>query len=230
LEQDIGLNLKNAVVCSSEFGTSIIVKEKTFRYLNLFWNTKILTRVEYSKRAGVETILYTTPTGSFEFIAYNKIAEMKKRKQEIPPSFTNSNVLRFEYKIRAKRGIEAKFNGGLLAYDIFGKNIYEKFKALFLNAYNNIEKVGRLVYLDKSKKTPPLILQSLFAEQYRQSHPKEYRFFMQQIIEDGKLTPKSYERIQAENYKLRNDIYISDQNPLITELDDFINDRMIRGD
>ena len=45
LEHDIGLSLKNAAVCSAEFGTSIVVKEKPFEYLDLFGYTKRLTQL-----------------------------------------------------------------------------------------------------------------------------------------------------------------------------------------
>ena len=230
LEQDIGFSLKNAVVCSVEFGTSIVVKEKPFEYMCLFGNTKRLTRVEYSKLTGIETILYTSNTGSFGFIGYDKTREMLDKKQDIPPLFAKSNVLRLESKMRTKRGIEAIFNGGLSAYDIFGKNVYKKFRMLFLEAYKNIEKRGRLVYVDKSKEITPLKLLKLEAEQYRQSHPKEYCYLIQELNEAGKLTPKSLERIRAENYHLGNDIYVSDQSPLIEELDALVYDSVMYGD
>ena len=93
LEHDINLNLKSAVVCSVEFGASIIVKEKPFEYLKLFGNTQRLTKAEYSKWTGIETVLYTSPKGAFEFIGYDKIKEMLDKKQEIPALFAGSNVL-----------------------------------------------------------------------------------------------------------------------------------------
>ncbi|MCL2800531.1 MAG: hypothetical protein FWD28_02060 [Treponema sp.] len=109
LEEDIGLNLESAVVSSAEFGTSIITKGKPFEYLNLFGNSKRFNRVEISKWTGVETVTYTTPTGSFEFIVYDKAKEMLDKKQAIPPLFDDANVIRLEYRIRKKSGIEAKF-------------------------------------------------------------------------------------------------------------------------
>jgi hypothetical protein len=229
LENDIGLSLKNAVVSSVEFGTSIIVKEKPFEYLRLFGNTKRLTRVEYSKLTGIETILYTSDTGSFEFIGYDKSREMLDKKQDIPPLFAKSNALRLESKMRTKRGIEARFNGGLSAYDIFGKNVYKRFQKLFFDTYKNIEKRGRLVYVDKSRKITPLELRKLQAEQYRQSHPKEFRYLIQQLIEAEKLSSINLERIRTEGYHLGNDIYVSDQSPLIEELDALVYDSVMYG-
>jgi len=229
LEQDIGLNLKKAVVCSAEFGMSIITKEKPFKYLNLFRDKRKLTRVEHSKPTCVETINFTSETGAFEFIGYDKIREMKKKKQDIPHLFLNSNVIRLEFKIRKKRGIEAKFKSGLSAYNLFDENVYKRFQELFFDSYKDIKKMGRLVYADKSKKLTPLLFIKLLAEQYRQRHPKEYLYFFQQIIEDGKLSNINIERIRAENNKIGNDIYISEQSPLIKELDSLVYDRVMFG-
>lgn len=229
LEQDIGLSLKNAVVSSVEFGTSIITKEKPFEYLNLFITTKRLTRVEYSKWTGVETVAYTSKTGAFEFIVYDKIKEMLDKKQEISPLFDGANVLRLEYKIRKKRGIEEKFKGGLTAYSLFDKDVYQRFQKLFFDMYKNIEKRGQLVYADKSKDITLAKLRKLQAEQYRQSFPKDYRYFIQQLNEAGKLSSKSLERIRKENHELEHDIHISEQSILIKELDALVYDRVIFG-
>jgi len=90
--------------------------------------------------------------------------------------------------------------------------------------------MGRLVYADKSEKMSPSVLRVLLAEHCRQSSPKEYRYFIQQLIEHGKLTPKHLEVIRAENYKLGNAIYVSEQSPLIKELDALVYDRMMFGE
>jgi uncharacterized protein YnzC (UPF0291/DUF896 family) len=229
LEQDIGLSLKKAIVCSIEFGTSIITKEKLFEYLNLFGNTKRLTRAEFSKWSGIETIYYTSKTGAFEFIGYDKTKEMESRKQNIPPLYEKSNVLRLEYKIRKKRGMDAKFKRGLSVYMLFDQNIYKKFQRLFFDFYKNIDKMGQLIYVDKSEKMTPALLEKLQAEQYRQSFLKDFRYSIQQLIEAGKLSPKSLERIRAENNKLGHDIYISEQSTLIKELDAFVYDSVMFG-
>ena len=219
LEQDIGLDLKGAIVSSVEFGTSIAIKKKPSKYLNLFGYTKKLTRAEYSKWTRIETINYTSTTGSFEFTVYDKIREMFTKKQEIPPFYAGVNVLRLEYKIKKRRGIKNKFNGDLTAYNLFDENIYKRFQELFFETYKAIHKMGRLVYADKSKSITPLLLIKLLAEQFRQSFPKDYRFFIQQLIETGKITKRTIERIRAENYRLGNSLYISEQSPLINELD-----------
>jgi hypothetical protein len=232
LEQDIGLNLKNAVVCSAEFGASIVVNERPFEYLHLFGYTNRLGRYvisdgninktarrEVSNWKGVETVIYTTQKGSFEFIGYDKIKEMFAKKQEIPSFYNGLNVLRLEYKMRKRRGIEAKFKGGLSAYDIFGETVYRRWQELFYDKYKSIGKMGRLVYADTPEEITPAKFKKIIAEQFRQSHAEEYHYHLQRFIEAGKTTPKNLEMIRAENNKMGNDIYISDPNHLIKELD-----------
>ena len=226
LENDFCLGLKNAVVCSVEFGVSIITKGKPFEYLQLFGNTKVLTRVEYSKWTGLETVTYTSKTGSFEFTGYDKAKEMIDNERNIPPLFSNSNVLRLEYRIRKRKGIKAKFARDLLACDLFCENVYKAFQGLFLEAYMGIDKTGRLVYSDKSKKVTPVYLREFQAEQYRQSYPKENQYYLQKLKEAGQLAPRSLERIRTADRKYDRNVYISDQNPLLRDLDAYIFDVM----
>ena len=232
LERDTDLDLKDAIVCFAEFGTSIITKRKPFEYLDLFAHPKLLTRNESSKWYGTETVFYNTNTGSFEFIGYDKINEMlsTKKKIHIPPIFLNSNVLRLEYKILKRRGIQAKFKRDLSAYDLFNEDIYETFKKLFLETYRDIDKMGRNVYFHKSEKLTPLKVIKLQAEQYRQSYPKEYQFFIQTAKEAGLIDKKNLQKIRAENRKYSRNVYISDQNDLIRELDAYIFDVMQYAD
>ena len=229
LEEDVNLCLKNAVVSSVEFGTSIITKEKPFEYLHLFGHTKRLTRVEYSKWTGVETVTYIAPKGSFEFIGYDKIKEMHYKKKDVPSLYDGTNVLRLEYKIKRKKGIEAKFKEGLSVYNLFDESIYQRFQKLFYDSYKSIDKMGQLVYADKSKNMTPSRLKRLQAEQYRQSFPKDYRYFIQQLKEAGKISPKNLERIRAENRELGHDIDIAEQSTLIKELDALVYDRVYFG-
>ena len=226
LEKYTGLDLRDAVVCSVEFGTSIITKEKPFEYLSLFWHHKKLSRGEYSRRYELETITCTSKTGAFGFTAYDKIKEMKKEKEKIPRLFSDSNVLRLEYKVRKKRGIKTKFKKDLSAYDLFDEKVFQKFQNLFLEIYMGIEKMGRQVYVDKSEKLTPAKIEKILAEQYRQSFPKDYQYLIQYAKEAGQLNPRNLEEIRATERKNSRNVSISDTNHLIKELDAHVFDVM----
>jgi len=229
LEEDIGFSLKNAIISSAEFGISIITKEKPFQYLILFWHINKLHRNETSRRTGIETITFTSQTGSFEFIGYDKGKEMIGKKQEIPSLFAGSNVLRLEYRIRKRRGIKAIFKRDLTAYELYDEIIFQKFQKLFFDSYKDMEKMGGLVYIDKSKTMSLATFRKLQAEQYRQNFPKENLFFIQQLKESGKLSSRSIEQLNVESNKLRKDINVLEQSPLVKELDTSIEIMMSGG-
>ena len=226
LEGDIGFSFKNAFVCSVEFGISVKTQEKPFEYLSLFGYPKRLTRVVFSKWNETETVTYTSGKGSFAFTAYDKRKEMLAKKNDEPPFFANSNVLRLEHKILGRKGIKAKFGRDLSAYDLFNEDVYKAFQELFLKAYEDIDKMGRLVYSDKLEKLTPSRIRKLQAEQYRQKYPNEYQYFIQGAKEAGKLSPRNLEEIRRADRKFNRDVSISDRNILIKELDAYILDVM----
>lgn len=75
----------------------------------------------------------------------------------------------------------------------------------------------------------PATLRKLLAEHCRQNFPKDYIFFIQQLIEAGKITKRNIEQIRAKNYKLGNSLYIFEQSLLIKELNTFIEIMMSRA-
>jgi hypothetical protein len=108
LEAETGLDLSMAIVRSLEIGISVFTREKPSEYLKLFGNPAIFTRREFSKLKGLETITYATKTGAFQFTGYDKIQEMKNQKGNLYLSFSDdTNVLRLEYKIVRRRGVQA---------------------------------------------------------------------------------------------------------------------------
>jgi hypothetical protein len=221
LELETRLNLSMAMVKSVEIGVSVSTREKPSEYLKLFGNLPAFTRREFSKLTGVETITYGTRTGAFQFTAYDKIQEMKSKKGNWHLSVLDeSNVLRLEYKIVRRRGIQARFKRDLTAYDLFDMDIYRKLQGLFLDAYNTIPKLGRRCYFNKLDNITPAKWTEILAEQYRQANPKECLHLQQTLRESGALSDKNRERIRAADRRRANDFSISDKSLLIMELDE----------
>jgi hypothetical protein len=143
LENDIGISLSTAIVKSVEYGLSIITTKQPAEYLKLFGYPARYTRHEYATMTGVETVTYSTQSGSYQFSVYNKLLEaQRKKKQSIPALFEGANILRLEYKIVRSRGIQAKFGKDLTVYDLFDPTVYRKLQNLFIEAYQTIPKFG----------------------------------------------------------------------------------------
>jgi hypothetical protein len=229
LERETGLNLSAAVLGSVEIGTSIVLKEKPAEYLRLFGDPAVYAKCVYSKSAFLESVSFGTSTGAFQFSVYDKGREMADKRQTIPRLFSGKNVLRLEYRIIRRRGIQAKFRRDLTAYDLYNYEVYRKLQGYFLEAYQAIPKTGRRVYIDTSKPMTPARLEQLQAEQYRQLFPLEYKAGLQALKETGALTEKNLERIRARDRRQGRDFAISDKSPLIAELDNYVSTAAMSG-
>jgi hypothetical protein len=220
LEVETGLDLSTAIVKGVECGLSITTNEYPSEYLKLFGYPGVFTRHEFSKLGGIETVSYSTNTGAFQFIGYDKMLETKRRKlQDIPPAFEGKNVLRLEYKIVRRRGIKAKFKRDLTAYDLFDPDVYRQLQNLFVEKYNAIPKFGRQYCFTPSKNITPKKWVEIQADQYRHILPKENLYLVQTFKESGALTGRNMERIRAAERRRDRENTVSDTSPLITELD-----------
>jgi hypothetical protein len=220
LETETGLDLSAAVLGSVEVGSSFILKENPAEYLWFFgFPPRYKRKDHYSKTGLLESKSFGTSKGAFQFCAYDKGREMKDKRQTIPPLFSGCNCLRLEYRIIRRRGIRAKFNRDLTAYDLFDYETYRKLQGLFLETYQAIPKLGRRVYIDTSKPITPAELERRQAEQFRQSCHTEYLADLQRLREAGTLTEKNLERIRARDRRQDRDFSLSDTSPLIAELD-----------
>jgi hypothetical protein len=220
LENDTGINLATAIVKMVECGVSIITNEQPAEYLKLFGYPARFTRREYATMTGVETVTYSTQTGSYQFSGYNKALEVqRKKKQEMPTMFEGVNILRFEYKIVRRRGIKAKFKRDLTAYDLFNPAVYRELQNLFIEAYQAVPKFGRQCHIETLEKVTPKVWIELLAEQYRQTFPKECLHLLKVLRESGALTDKNHERIRAANRAREQKYTFVDKSPLVAELD-----------
>jgi hypothetical protein len=220
LEVQIGIDLETAIVKGVELGVSITTNEKPSEYLKLFGNRARFTRNEYSSFKGIETITYSNPRGSFQFSGYDKINEVIQKHKQVPVNAGGSNVLRLDYKRVQRRGIKAKFQWDLTAYDLFNPAVYQKLQSLFLEAYQSIPKFGRQFHIDTSGNITPKKRDEILAEQYRHSFSNEYRYLLQSLRESGAISDKSFERIRATDKRRERDYRLIDKNTLIVELDE----------
>ena len=223
LENETGLNLETAIVKMVECGASIIVTEQPAEYLKLFGYPARYTRHEYATMTGVETVTYSTQSGSYQFTGYNKALEVqRKKKQSIPSLFEGANILRLEYKIVRRRGLQAKFKKDLTAYDLFNPVVYRELQDLFIEAYQAIPKFGWQYQIETQKKVTPKKWFELLAERFRQIFPKECLHLLKVLRESGALTDKNIERIRAANRARERKYNQIDKSQLIVEIDEHV--------
>ena len=194
-------------------------------YLQLFGYLPRLTRHDWSKITGLETVTFGTLTGAYQFTGYDKMKEALSRKHQIVPvEFEGANILRLEYRISRRKGIKAQFHSDLTAYQLFDPKVYETLRGLFFTKYEEVPKLGRQYLSVVSGKITPVKWTELLAEQYRQNFPKQCQTLLQTLRKCGALTDKNLERIRANDRK-RQRIYATvDKSPLIAELDGYISE------
>ncbi len=219
LQQDTGLDFSKAVIQSLEIGTSIKLKNPVTEYLQCFdgINNSKYKLFECRTCNGLESLCYRTKTGGLEFSCYDKIQEMKDKRQEIPESYKNLYVIRLELKIKNRQAIRGIFEKDLPPFELANKYIIAELQRQFSKFYKQIPKTKRTVYLDMSKAVTPAELEKLQAEAYRQEHSKELADIMKAGKDKGFLSDKTLERIRAKNKQNKG---FSEKNGLIDELDD----------
>ena len=219
------LNLHEAYVLSLEFGASLIVSRPPCEYLKLFGNCKYFNRMNVNSSTGeIKTVTYCKKSRRLKFIAYDKLAEMKDKRRNIPDLYKEKNVLRLEFAINKKADIKKIFNKDLKAYDLANLKVFRTLQKMFYSFYLDIPKTGRCVFINPSsveKMTVPKFMK-LICEQYRQIFANEYDLFLQDAKAYGLMTNNTVARIRAENTVNYKSYYVSRANELITELDALI--------
>ena len=170
LEDALGLDLSEARVQSVEFGTTAVLKKCPHEYMRLFGDVPRMGKWVHSVGGQIETVLYNTATGAFQFCAYDKGREMTAKGQSMPELFDQCNVMRLEWRMVRRRGILRRLGRELTAHDLYEYGTYRKLQAMFLEAYKAIPKMGREVFADLSKGITPKRWEELQAEAFRQKH------------------------------------------------------------
>ena len=212
--------LRTITECQTvDIGYSFIVRNPVVDYLSLFgfYDNAKYERVQYGM---IDTLTYKTNTGSFAFCAYDKIKECVKKNDNIPDLYNAMNVLRMEYRILKRQGIQHIFQQDIKPYDIAEKAIYRKLIGLFLGFYNGIQKNGRSIIVNTDKELTEKEFNDLIAEKYRQKYTADYECTKQSLIDKGLFSVPTLKRIRQKEKKNRNDFSFSDTNSLIQEIDE----------
>jgi len=212
-----------------EVGRTYILKHPPGDYLRLFGEHPRYGKHVTTKKNIIETVRYDLPRSSYKFQGYDKTKEMQAKRKAMPELFGGCNVLRLELCYRNRQGIRAWLGRDVTCHELFQYETYHKLKARFWSVYKTVEKLGREVFIDKTKQLTPARLQELMAEAHRQHHNDNYNAVVASYVEMGALSKKSIERIRAENRRRGRDYSISDKSPLIAELDSFVEMTAMQG-
>lgn len=233
LENETGLELNNSFLRRVDYGENIQTKEPVFNYMQLMdtmQNDRYLRTVKENSK-GIQTVLYSTHTGSIQFCAYDKLLEFLDfgKINELPTEYANTNLLRMEYKIINRQGIKRKIGNGkdITPYKLADKETYKELQKQFYSFYSSIPKTGRSIFVNGEKEITPKQLNDICAESFRQLHPQEYKYLLQSLNANGNI--KDWKRIKAKERQNLKNYTFSSTNELILELNEKTQYRAIQG-
>lgn len=169
-----GLNIGAGVLCSVEIGCSIPLRGAVSSYLSLFGNAGGLYRRSniYNQTGTLETVLYFLRSGLNDFKLYDKTAEAKAGGGDIPEIW-RGDVLRAEYRLRKRAAIKTRFKRDLSPLDLNDAAVFGELKRLFFEFYANIQKRGRLSYIDTTEAKTPKDVDTLAFSYFVQNAPDD---------------------------------------------------------
>lgn len=136
LSDTVHLPMNKADVISFHFGKNIITEHETSLYLPYLGSNGRYIRLEQPKGLNYKI------TGR-ELSFYDKISEMKKRNDFIPPLYEGKNVIRYEK--RYERNLTKYFNREMiLAETLYEEQFYVSIINDWYNDYLNIQKQKKI--------------------------------------------------------------------------------------
>lgn len=137
--EHLKINLDNAFVYRIDIAQNFIVMEPVGYYFTSLCDLNYFKRFEQGNR---ETLRYQNYRR--ELVFYNKLNELKAKKVDIPPLYSNRHLLRYEYRIRKR--LAKEFNREhIYARDLYDEEFYisiiDKWHDMYFNIqrHNNIK-------------------------------------------------------------------------------------------
>ena len=131
LSDSLHVSVKNAKVYRFDLGYTIPVSSPVECYLRCLGDCG-----RYAQNRYKNSVTYMNGRRSLCF--YDKRAEMKRRKYEVPPSFGESNLLRYE--VQFKRRLKEQFQQEVTAYRLYDEDFYVRSVSRWAREYSRIRK------------------------------------------------------------------------------------------
>ncbi len=149
---------------------------------------------------------------------YDKIAEGKRKGYVIPDVCLNSNVLRYEYRIKGN-AIIVPGKDIIKAKDLYDESVYIYFIDAYVREYENINKLHRLNFNLKNMETPNDFIKQLAVSKIQEIGQNE----VMKMVEDLRIkkvfnNQEYYSRLKRRIRDLCKQPEITESSDLIEEL------------
>ena len=211
---ETSLNWKRARVYRLDVGTCLVVKQPCPNYLRGLGELPRYQRCEQ----GENGLLYVTSTKALSF--YDKIKEVRRKRERLPSVFEGLNVLRYEIQFRNR--LKDVFRlPEIFAESLYNETFYIQALTMWKDSYFAIQKQGKLKFNPEMLKTLSVkkLESSLAAIALRELGEREVLGMIQAAMRDGSLTKIQAARLRAKVRKLATLPAIIEPSEAMLELD-----------
>jgi len=211
---ETSLNWKRAKVYRLDVGTCLVVKQPCPNYLRGLGE---LPRYQRSEQ-GENGLLYSTSTKALSF--YDKVREVRRKRERLPSVFEGLNVLRYEIQFRNRLQDVFKLPE-IFAESLYNETFYIQALTMWKDAYFAIKKHGKLRFNPEMLRTLSVkkLESSLAAIALKELGEREVLAMIQAARRDGSLTKIQAKRLRAKVRELATLPAIIEPSEVMLELD-----------
>lgn len=225
LSDTLHIDMGMADVTGLDFSATIKVNNRVSEYLSMLGSYSTFTKVPY----GMDTVYYNpqtkAPIKPMQICIYDKEAECVRNKSLIPHEYANSNLLRYELKLRQR--LAMRFN----RVEVVGRTLYEpEFYALMMDkwvkSYSEIKKnnIMRFDYANNIE-TPWDAFDVYMATLITKADNGYFEAFVKELRDNKVFSrPGNYNRLKDIFDQINSNVLFTDSSSLIDELDKNIRD------
>jgi len=207
------LNWKQAKVYRLDVGTCLVVKQPCSNYLRGLGELPRYQRCEQG-----DSLLYLTSTKALSF--YDKVREVRRKRERLPSAFEGLNVLRYELQCRQRLKDVFKVPE-IFAETLYNESFYMHALSLWKDSYFAIQKQGKLRFNPEMLRTLDVkkLESSLAAIALKELGEREVLAMIQEARRDGSLTKIQAARLRAKVRELATLPAIIEPSEVMLELD-----------
>lgn len=213
LSDELSLPVKEASVIGLDYAKNIFLKQDVTSYLQYLGEISRYNR--YQSKRGINYKI-----AERELAIYDKVAEMKSHREQVPPMFEGRNVMRIEKRYRSK--LASYFNMPVVTgADLYEEHFYIGVLKDWLSDYNRIGKLNNTL-VDMSGVTTKKELYSMGVLALVQMQGGEQAAIkqVQERQRNGELTKKQALDLRTAIKQSSGLVIASKDNELIRELDE----------
>jgi hypothetical protein len=210
LSDELHLKMENSVMFRFDMAQNFIMQSRVINYLNC------LDELGRFKKSIVKKNIYFD-TNRKQLIFYDKIAEMRNKRQMIPDCFKQyaGRILRFE--MRYLRGLKRTFDRQILLKDLTNESFYIELIKEWKSLYFQINKKNKLKFNDMALKNVKQFQIQLMLIGLNSLGIDEVNNMIE--FSRDELGRYQVKRIKDKIKQIKKTKELTEVNPLISELD-----------